>query len=214
MRGMDHFERISEKAGKEFIIGVDEAGRGPLAGPVVAAAVCLRGKVFHNRIDDSKRLSASQRNAAYQEIILNSFFGIGIVNEKVIDRVNILVATKRAMEQAIAKVLERRGNIRPDAIHVLIDGPITLNVGFSATSIIKGDQKSLSIAAASILAKVTRDRIMDIYDKIFPVYGFAQHKGYGTLKHRMAIERFGRSSIHRMSFCGVKDKPEGKSLSG
>ena len=207
IRGMLYYERKYEKAGKEFIIGVDEAGRGPLAGPVVAAAVCLRTRVFHNRIDDSKRLSASQRNAAYHEIIANSFFGIGIVNETVIDRVNILVATQRAMEQAIAQVIERRGDIRSDMVHVLIDGPVTLNVEFSNTRIIKGDQKSLSIAAASILAKVTRDRIMDIYDKIFPVYGFTQHKGYPTLKHRMAIKKFGRSRIHRESFCGVKGKP-------
>jgi len=206
MRGMRYYERICEKSGKEFIIGVDEAGRGPLAGPVVAAAVCLRKRVFHCRIDDSKRLSASQRNAAYHEILLNSFFGIGIVNEAVIDRVNILVATQRAMERAVAGLVERRGNVRPDSVHVLIDGPVTLNVGFSTTRIIKGDQKSMSIAAASILAKVTRDRIMDIYDKIFPVYGFTQHKGYPTRIHRMAIKKFGRAPIHRLSFCGVKDK--------
>jgi len=202
-----YYERINKKAGKEFIIGVDEAGRGPLAGPVVAAAVCLHNRAFHSRIDDSKRLSASQRNAAYHEIVLNSYFGIGIVNETVIDRVNILVATQRAMEQAIAKVIERYPAVRSDAVHVLIDGPVALNIGFPATRIIKGDQKSMSIAAASILAKVTRDRIMDIYDRIFPVYGFTQHKGYPTLKHRMAIKRFGKSRIHRMSFCSVKDKP-------
>jgi ribonuclease HII len=214
MRNMLHYERIHEKSGKEFIIGVDEAGRGPLAGPVVAAAVSLHNRVFRNRIDDSKRLSAAQRNAAYHEIVLNSFFGIGVVNETVIDRVNILVATQRAMEQAIARLLERRPSLNPDTIHVLIDGPVKLNVEFSTTPIIKGDQKSLSIAAASILAKVTRDRIMDIYDKIFPVYGFSQHKGYPTLKHRLAIKKFGRSRIHRESFCGVKGKPERKSASG
>jgi ribonuclease HII len=206
MRDMLQYERRCKKAGKEMIIGVDEAGRGPLAGPVVAAAVCLRRHTFCNRIDDSKRLSASQRHAAYLEIVPNSFFGIGVVNESVIDRVNILVATQLAMEQAIENLIARLKNIRPETIEVLIDGPVLLNVGFSMTRIIKGDQKVRSIAAASILAKVTRDRIMDIYDRIFPCYGFAQHKGYPTLKHRMAIRKFGKSRIHRKSFCGVKDQ--------
>jgi ribonuclease HII len=208
MRAMMYYERKYKKAGKSIIIGVDEAGRGPLAGPVVAAAVCLLKDSFYNRIDDSKRLSASLRNAAYLEIVPNSFFGIGIVNEAVIDRVNILVATQLAMEQAIAGLIGRIESISPDSVHVLIDGPVNLNVEFSSTKIIKGDQKDRSIAAASILAKVTRDRIMDIYDKIFPHYGFTQNKGYPTLKHRMAIKKFGRSSIHRVSFCGVKDKPK------
>ena len=148
------------------------------------------------------------RNAAYLEIVPNSFFGIGIVNEAVIDRVNILVATQLAMEQAISGLIGRIESASPDHVHVLIDGPVNLNVEFSSTKIIKGDQKDRSIAAASILAKVTRDRIMDIYDKIFPLYGFKQNKGYPTLKHRMAIKKFGRSSIHRVSFCGVKDKPK------
>lgn len=203
-----YYERKYKKAGKSIIIGVDEAGRGPLAGPVVAAAVCLLKDSFHNRIDDSKRLSASQRNAAYLEIVPNSFFGIGIVNESVIDRVNILVATQLAMEQAIAGLVGRIEAVNPDHVHVLIDGPVNLNVEFSSTKIIKGDQKDRSIAAASILAKVTRDRIMDIYDKIFPHYGFTQNKGYPTLKHRMAIKKFGRSSIHRVSFYGVQDQPK------
>ena len=206
MRDMLPYERRCKKAGKEFIIGVDEAGRGPLAGPVVAAAVCLRRHTFKNRIDDSKRLSAAQRHAAYLEIVPNSFFGIGIVNELVIDRVNILVATQLAMEQAIAQLIGRVRDIRPETVQVLIDGPVKLNLGYPMTCIIRGDQKVLSIAAASILAKVTRDRIMDIYDRIFPCYGFAQHKGYPTVRHRMAIRKFGKSRIHRMSFCGVKNQ--------
>jgi ribonuclease HII len=205
---MMYYERKYKKSGKSIIIGVDEAGRGPLAGPVVAAAVCLLKDSFHNRIDDSKRLSASQRSAAYLEIVPNSFFGIGIVNEAVIDRVNILVATQLAMEQAIAGLIGRIEAVSPDHVHVLIDGPVNLNVEFSSTKIIKGDQKDRSIAAASILAKVTRDRIMDIYDKIFPHYGFTQNKGYPTLKHRMAIKKFGRSRIHRVSFYGVQDQPK------
>jgi ribonuclease HII len=208
MPALMYYERKYKKAGKSIIIGVDEAGRGPLAGPVVAAAVCLLKESFHSRIDDSKRLSASQRNAAYLEIVPNSFFGIGIVNEAVIDRVNILVATQLAMEQAIAGLMGRIEAVSPDHVHVLIDGPVNLNVEFSSTKIIKGDQKDRSIAAASILAKVTRDRIMDIYDKIFPHYGFTQNKGYPTLKHRMAIKKFGRSRIHRVSFYGVQDQPK------
>ena len=207
---MTYYERKYKSCGKTFIIGVDEAGRGPLAGPVVAAAVCLKKGVFHSRIDDSKKLSAAQRNAAYLEIVPNSYFGIGVVNETVIDRVNILVATQLAMEQAIERLISRLGAVRPEAVHILIDGPVKLDVGFSNTRIIKGDQKDRSIAAASILAKVTRDRIMDIYDQIFPLYGFTQHKGYPTRKHRMAIKQLGRSRIHRVSFCGVKDKPKNR----
>jgi ribonuclease HII len=205
---MMYYERKYREAGKKVIIGVDEAGRGPLAGPVVAAAVCLLKDSFRSRIDDSKRLSPSQRDAAYLEIVPNSFYGIGIVNEAVIDRVNILVATQLAMEQAISELIGRIGSVNLDQVHVLIDGPVNLKVEFSNTKIIKGDQKDRSIAAASIVAKVTRDRIMNIYDKIFPVYDFKQNKGYPTLKHRMAIKKFGRSSIHRVSFCGVKDKPK------
>jgi ribonuclease HII len=112
------------------------------------------------------------------------------------------------MEQAIAGLISRIEAVSPDHVHVLIDGPVNLNVEFSSTKIIKGDQKDRSIAAASILAKVTRDRIMDIYDKIFPHYGFTQNKGYPTLKHRMAIKKFGRSRIHRVSFYGVQDQPK------
>jgi ribonuclease HII len=207
MRDMMYYERKYKDRGKTVIIGVDEAGRGPLAGPVVAAAVCLQKRSFRSRIDDSKKLSASQRTAAYLEVIANSCYGIGIVNETIIDRLNILVATQCAMEQAIERLIARLPAITPETVHVLIDGPVTLDVGFTNTRIIKGDQKDRSIAAASILAKVTRDRIMGIYDTIFPSYGFIQHKGYPTRKHRQAIEQFGRSRIHRNSFCGVKDKP-------
>ena len=197
---MLYYEKKYEAAGKLITIGVDEAGRGPLAGPVVAAAVFLRKHAFCNRIDDSKRLSPSQRDAAFLEIESNSIFGIGIVNEIVIDRVNILGATKLAMQQAIGILLDKLGSFEPQTVQLLIDGPIKLELDFSSEAIIKGDQKSLSIAAASSLAKVTRARIMDIYDRIYPQYGFSRHKGYGTLNHRMAIKEFGRSRIHRVSF--------------
>jgi len=207
MRDMRYYERTYRKRGKTVIIGVDEAGRGPLAGPVVAAAVCLKKNSFDNRIDDSKKLSVSRRLAAYLEIIAHSSYGIGIVNEAVIDRLNILNATRCAMEQAIERLICRLPGFRPEEVHILIDGPVRIDTVFSNTRIIKGDQKDRSIAAASILAKVTRDRIMSIYDSIFPSWGFIQHKGYPTKRHRRAIERFGRSRIHRISFCGVEGKP-------
>jgi len=110
------------------------------------------------------------------------------------------------MEQAISRLMERLPAVRPQDVHVLIDGPVRLAIGFSHTCIIKGDRKDRSVAAASIIAKVTRDRIMGIYDSVFPSWGFIQHKGYPTEKHRLAIKQFGRCSIHRMSFCCVKDK--------
>ena len=206
MRDMLYYERKYRQSGKTLIIGVDEAGRGPLAGPVVAAAVCLAKGPFHNRIDDSKKLTASARNDAFLEICANSTFGIGVMNESVIDRVNILVATQRAMEQAIDRLMSRMSFVRLSLIEVLIDGPVALNIRYPNVCIIKGDQKDRSIAAASILAKVTRDRIMGIYDGLYPSYGFIQHKGYPTLKHRLAIKRFGQSRIHRKSFCCVKNE--------
>lgn len=195
------YEKKYEAAGKHIVIGVDEAGRGPLAGPVVAAAVYLRKREFASRVDDSKKLSSAQRNAAYLEIIRNSVFGIGIVNEIVIDRVNILGATKLAMKQSVDMLVERLGQVSPGDIQVLVDGSVPVDAGYPVEAIVKGDQKSMSISAASIIAKVTRDRIMDIYDKVYPDYGFARHKGYPTQAHREAIKKLGRSVIHRISFC-------------
>jgi len=195
-----YYERKLKKLGAEIIIGIDEAGRGPLAGPVVAAAVVLKKNRFQNRIDDSKKLNPSQREKAYSEIIVHSDFGISIVSERVIDRVNILNATRLAMEEAVAKLIAKIKPRDPRKVHLMVDGNMKINAGFSCLAIIKGDGKSKSIAAASILAKVTRDRIMDAYDKVFPQYGFLQHKGYGTVMHRDRIRQFGRSIIHRVSF--------------
>jgi ribonuclease HII len=203
VRSLKYYERKYKKSGKSVIIGIDEAGRGPLAGPVVAGAVCLLKDSFDNRIDDSKLLSASQRDAAFLEIASNSIFGIGIVNELVIDRVNILVATQLAMEQAVADLISRAQIEDPSQVQLLIDGPVRLHTEFASTCIIKGDRKDRSIAAASIVAKVTRDRIMAVYDKVFPCYGFCRHKGYPTTSHRQAIKKFGASRIHRKSFCCV-----------
>ena len=200
---MLYYEQKFKKTGKKLIIGLDEAGRGPLAGPVVAAAVWLKTFSFRNRIDDSKKLSASQREKAFLEIIDKSVFGIGIINEKVIDRVNILVATQLAMEKATDELFSKIVALPAKQIQLLVDGPVKLNLSFSIANIIRGDAKSKSIASASIIAKVTRDRIMDLYDKIFPQYGFKRHKGYPTKAHRWALKQFGRSMIHRQSFNGV-----------
>jgi ribonuclease HII len=198
-----YFEKKFKKTGYNLIIGVDEAGRGPLAGPVVAAAVSLKTNRFKNRIDDSKRLTAQQRENAFGEIMCKSIFGLGIVNEKIVDNLNILVATRIAMEQAIAELVRKLKKQRRQQIHVIVDGNVKLNVNFPFTNIIRGDSRSKSIACASILAKVMRDRIMCIYDKIYPKYGFFRHKGYPTKKHRIALKRFGPSAIHRVSFCHV-----------
>lgn len=200
---MLYYEQKFKKTGKKLIIGIDEAGRGPLAGPVVAAAVWLKTFSFRNRIDDSKKLSASQREKAFLEIIDKSVFGIGIINEKVIDRVNILVATQLAMERAADELLSKVAVFSSKQVQLLIDGPVKLNLSFSIANIIRGDAKSKSIASASIIAKVTRDRIMGLYDKIFPQYGFKRHKGYPTKAHRGALKQFGKSMIHRQSFNGV-----------
>lgn len=197
---MLYYERKLEKQGCDFIIGVDEAGRGPLAGPVVAAAVILRQDRFKNRIDDSKKLTASARQAAFWEIIEHSVFGIGISDEKAIDNLNILVATTRAMEQAIKTLLKKLGSLKRKKIHVIVDGNIPLDLNIPYTCIIRGDSKSKTIASASIVAKVTRDSIMSLYDRLYPYYGFIQHKGYPTKMHRGLLRLFGPSSIHRMSF--------------
>jgi ribonuclease HII len=197
-----YYEKKFRKRGFALIIGVDEAGRGPLAGPVVAAAVALKEQSFVNRIDDSKKLSPLQREKAFPEIVDKSTFGIGIVDEKIIDRINILESTRLAMEKAIDHLLSKLKYNRR-RIHILVDGDVKLISDYPFTNIIKGDAKSRSIAAASIIAKVTRDRIMFLYDKLYPEYGFLQHKGYPTKTHRLALKRFGPSVIHRKSFYGV-----------
>ena len=197
---MLYHERRLKKKGFNFIIGVDEAGRGPLAGPVVAAAVALKTYRFKNRIDDSKKLTPNAREKAFPEIINKSVFGIGIVDEKIIDRVNILNATCIAMEQAISSLVNKLA-LRGKNIYVIVDGNVNLDIAFPYKKIIKGDTKSLSIASASILAKVTRDRIMRQYDKTYPQYRFCKHKGYPTKEHRAILKKIGPCPIHRKSFC-------------
>ena len=207
---MLHYETQARNKGLRFILGVDEAGRGPLAGPGVAAAVCLRDLDFKNSINDSKKMTAKAREAAFYEIYEKGYVGIGIMNEKTIDIVNILNASHMAMEMAVKELIHcmPREIVSQEGFHqqvlLLIDGNIfRTQLPYQYQAIIGGDGKSLSIACASIIAKVFRDRILGVYDKIFPLYGFAKHKGYPTKEHRLAIKKHGISIIHRKSFRGA-----------
>jgi ribonuclease HII len=188
------YEEGCRAKGFRNVAGVDEVGRGPLAGPVVAAAVCFPEGLFLPEVNDSKQLSGEERERLYGRIMgCATAVGIGTVDHTVIDEVNILQATYRAMHEAIRQLA-----IRPD--HLLIDGNRFEPNGIPFTTIVEGDALSLSIAAASIIAKVTRDRIMIAYDALYPEYGFAKHKGYATAEHREAIFKFGFCPIHRRSF--------------
>lgn len=188
------FERECWTNGLMRVAGVDEAGRGPLAGPVVAAAVIFAPEHFIEGVNDSKVLLPEEREELYKTIVREALsFGVGIVDHRVIDSINILQATYRAMHEAIIQL-----SITPSILFV--DGNRFLDKGIPFKTIIDGDALSFSIAAASIIAKVTRDRLMVEYDKEFPEYGFAQHKGYATLQHREAIKQFGLCEIHRRSF--------------
>jgi len=201
------YEDDLRKSGYSIIIGIDEAGRAPLAGPVVASAVSLKSHNFQNKICDSKKLSPRQREVAFHEIMDKAYVGVGIISEAVIDQINILQSTFLAMHNAVTQLLTK---IPPDLknkkdfdqkVYMLIDGDrFRCEHPFKYQTIIKGDDKVLSIACASIIAKVMRDRILTTYDQIFPVYGFKQHKGYPTVKHKQAIKEYGPSIIHRMSF--------------
>ncbi|HAM39691.1 MAG TPA: ribonuclease HII [Elusimicrobia bacterium] len=181
-----------------IIAGVDEAGRGPLAGPVVSAAVILNKEIIIENLNDSKKLSPKIRLAVYKEIIKNCIeYQVGIVDNFTIDRINILEATKLSMKTAIEKL-----DTLPEL--AIIDGNQYIDISIKQKNIISGDSKSASIAAASVIAKVTRDLMMDEFDKKYPEYGFAQHKGYGTEKHIAAIKKYGPCEIHRRSFEPVK----------
>lgn len=197
---MLRYERELKNKGFDLVIGVDEAGRGPLAGPVVAAAVLLRSFCFSNRIDDSKKLTCAGRKAASFEIKRKSQYAIATVGHKQIDRVNILQAAILAMQKAISKLIKQLQPQELERVFVLIDGNMRFKLGLPYQSIIGGDGKSFSIAAASILAKVRRDQIMDAYHKIYPQYGFIQHKGYPTQMHRDILNKIGPIAIHRKSF--------------
>ena len=186
-------ERRAREEGYIRIAGVDEAGRGPLAGPVVAAAVMLPGGYYHPEINDSKQLSAKKREKLYDTIRDDALaMGLGVIEAPIIDAVNILQATLMAMREAIADL-----QIAPD--YLLIDGNQRVPVDVPQRAIIGGDALSITIAAASIIAKVSRDRIMEIYHRQFPQYNFVRNKGYGTEEHRQAIKLFGTCKIHRKS---------------
>jgi len=196
---MDYFEKMYHSQGYERIAGVDEVGRGPLAGPVVAAAVILPKDGIGQKLFDSKQISSKKREELY-ELILTEALGVGIgtIGQKEIDLLNILQATLKAMILAVQNL-----PMSPDFI--LIDGPQNLKLPVSQKPIQKGDQLNNSIAAASIVAKVTRDRMMLEWHQKYPQYNFAKHKGYGTKEHRGAIEKFGVCELHRKTFRGVKE---------
>lgn len=195
-------ERIQSR-GFACLVGIDEAGRGPLAGPVVAAAVVLPEGVELSGVHDSKKLSPARRNICYDKIhACATDVGVGCVEVAEIDRINILQATFQAMVQAVAHL-----KVAPDLL--LIDGPYTLPVAIAQRGVPGGDRRSLSIAAASIVAKVHRDRLMMHYHRLYPAYGFDRHKGYPTREHLERLRRHGPCPIHRLSFRGVPAPPEG-----
>jgi ribonuclease HII len=185
--------------GFSLVAGVDEAGRGPLAGPVVAAAVILPEDFHHGLLRDSKQLTARQRGRLFEELTARGDIAhaVAIVSSGEIDRLNILRATHAAMQRAVEQ-------LTPPPGHVLIDGLPVPGFPIAQTALIKGDALSFSIAAASVLAKVTRDRLMLDYDREYPQYGFAQHKGYGTALHLARLRQHGPCPIHRRSFSPVQ----------
>ena len=194
LEGMREFEnKYSDLA---YVAGIDEAGRGPLAGPVVAAAVILPKDIFLPFLNDSKKVTEKRRDVLFDEIKQNAIaYGIGIASNTLIDEINILQATYEAMREAVNALKKTPDVLLVDAVHIP-------DINIKQVGIVKGDAKSVNIAAASILAKVTRDRLMAEYDKIYPEYGFASNKGYGTATHIAALKEIGPCAIHRKSFIG------------
>ena len=191
------FEAEARLAGYRAMVGIDEAGRGPLAGPVVAAAVCLPAGYDIPGLEDSKQLTALQREAVYGEVVRQSLdCGVGVVSHRLIDKHDILWATRTAMLRAVRQLARV-----PDLL--LIDGPISLASSIDQRPIVRGDYSCASIAAASVVAKVTRDRMMVHYDRLYPLYGFARHKGYPTRDHYARLRAHGPCVIHRLSYRGV-----------
>ena len=196
---LKRFENKAHARGYCRVAGVDEAGRGPLAGPVVASAVILGDRIRLDGINDSKQLTAPRRLAAYQRICRDALaVGIGVIDAAIIDRINILQSALLAMEVAVA-------HLEPQADFLLIDGNHPTTLSLPQRTITKGDARSASIAAASIVAKVTRDRLMESYHTQYPVYGFDRHKGYPTRAHREAVRKHGGCPIHRFTFKGVRE---------
>jgi len=203
----DEFELEARRRGCRRIAGLDEAGRGPLAGPVVAAAVILPTRCRLAGVNDSKQVSESERARLFDVIVSRARgIGVGIATEQEIDRLNILEATRLAMRRALASL-----TTSPD--YLLIDAVVLPDVTIPSRSIVKGDTLSLSIAAASIVAKVTRDRMMVAYHRAYPEYNFLSHKGYGTEEHLQRLAQYGPCAIHRRSFAPVAQFMDG-SLGG
>ena len=199
MKDLWHFEKEAAQRGCKEIAGIDEAGRGPLAGPVVSAAVILPPGFHEAGVTDSKKLTPKNRERLYEVIYSRAVtVGIGIVDPIEIDRINILQASLLAMLMAV-------NNLDPRPDYLLIDGTFCIASDMPQQPIPKGDALSISIAAASIIAKVSRDRMMEKYHHYYPQYDFPKHKGYPTKAHREAIQKFGCSPIHRKSFRGVKE---------
>lgn len=192
---LKEFEKKLYSTGLNHIAGIDEAGRGPLAGPVVVGIAIMKPDSFIEGVNDSKKISQRKREQLYEQITSEAIdWAVGIVDQKEIDEINILNATKKALHMAISNL-----KVKPDRI--LVDALEHIDTyGIPYTSIIKGDAKIYSISAASIIAKVTRDRIMKEYDEIYPEYGFSGHKGYGTAKHIQALKTYGPCSLHRKTF--------------
>jgi len=207
-------EKTLLKNGYDIVVGIDEAGRGPLAGPVVACAAFLKDtpsqysslkgekEAMWNLVRDSKKLSEKQREEAFEFVMENFYVGIGVCDHKTVDRINILEASFLAMKKSISKLKIKN---REDKIAVLVDGnKIIPNLSMEQEAITGGDRIVKVISAASIVAKVTRDKMMKEYDKKWPEYSFARHKGYGTKVHMEALEKCGPCEIHRQSFAPVK----------
>lgn len=191
---MTEYERKCYEKGYKLIAGIDEAGRGPLAGPVVAAAVILGEGVLIPGVNDSKKLSEAKREYLYEEIKSKALcWSVGIVDEKIIDKINILNAACLAMKKALEGLAEK-----PD--YILLDAVTLKDVNIPQKGIVKGDALSLSIAAASIIAKVERDRMISAFDELYPHFAFSKHKGYGTREHIECIKKYGLLPIHRRSF--------------
>jgi ribonuclease HII len=196
---MMSFEREQFRSGKSFIAGIDEAGRGPLAGPVVAGAVILPQDYYLEGLNDSKKLSLTMREAYFEQIKCDADWGVGIVTNEEIDQLNIYQATKLAMKRAVE-------SLRTTPEHLLIDAMQLDDVACTQTSLVKGDQRSVSIAAASVIAKVTRDRMMANLHEKYPMYHFQANQGYGTKAHLDALASYGVSPVHRLTFAPVKER--------
>lgn len=199
LNNLKKYEEHLYNEGTKYICGIDEAGRGPLAGPVVVGAVIMPRDSKLEFMNDSKKVTAKRRDVLYNQITETAIaYGVGIVSQEEIDEINILNATKKGLHIALGQVIEKL-NKKPDII--LVDALREIDTyGITYESIVKGDATCYSISAASIIAKVTRDRIMEEWDEIYPMYEFKQHKGYGTAKHIQAIKEYGPCPLHRKTF--------------